>query len=277
MSEHQPYAGMRLDPRPKYLSLTLTAVQQGISYRGATFLNLLSSLIWVGMLYALWQTVFASRAELSGWSWQEMQSYVIVAFVLNALLPFQTIGRMTYPVRTGQIAIDLVRPLDFLLMQLARSIGMAAVEGVASGVVIWLLGVVVLGIALPASPLLATLFVLSVVLGFVLKFLLCFLVALICFHTINPLGLVWMFTAIASLLSGTLVPLQFFPSLLRTLALATPFSGIVYLPLQIYLGQLGGGELLMALAFQLVWIVLLWALARLLWSWSARALEIQGG
>jgi len=26
-----------------------------------------------------------------------------------------------------------------------------------------------------------------------------------------------------------------------------------------------------------VWIVLLWALARLLWSWSARALEIQGG
>jgi len=272
-----PLQGVRLAPRPTYLALMLTAVQRAISYRVGTLLALLAGLIWVAMLYALWRTVFAARPVVAGFSWRDMQTYVILAFVLDRLLPFQTIGRMTAPVRTGLIAIDLLRPVGYLPTQLAQCVGHSLVEGVLGGAVIWVLSMVVLGIALPVSPLLAALCALSITLGYLTKFLLCFHVALICFRTINPLGLVWMFTAITGLLSGTLVPLQFFPEALHTLALASPFGGIVNTPLQLYLGHLQGAAIVAALGIQLMWIAILWLSARLLWSWSARGLEIQGG
>lgn len=268
---------MRLHPRSAYLAILVTALQQSVAYRGTTLLNFLTSLVWVGMLYALWQTIFAARTEIAGLSWTEMRTYLVVAYAINGVSSYRAIGRITRPLRTGQIAIDLIRPMDYLVLQLLQAIGMTLIEGFGGGALLLGLSVPLLGIAVPSSLLHAVAFLVSVVLGFLISFLLSFVTALICFRTLNSLGIVWMYTAIVNLLSGALIPLQFFPGVLQTLARATPFSGIIYTPTAIYLGKLHGTGLLQALAFQLVWVALLWGLARLMWTWSAGALEIQGG
>ena len=97
--------------------------------------------------------------------------------------------------------------------------------------------VLAVGVAPPASPAAALLFLPSVALGFVIKFLVSFLAALLCFWGV---GLIWAQTAVVNLFSGALVPLAFFPNWLRAFAAWAPFQGIIATPLAIYQGQAAG-------------------------------------
>ena len=268
---------LRLRPRPKYVALALTAVQRGVAYRGTTLLNLVASLVWVAVLYYLWRTVYAGAPSIEGYDWREMRTYILVAYAVNGLLGFYSAARMTNTIRTGEVATELTRPVDYLGSQLAQAGGAALVEGALSGGIAILLGLAFLDIAPPRSPLAAALFLASVCLGFLVKFLVSYLVALLCFRTTNAVGLIWAQTAVVNLFSGALIPLAFFPGWLRGVVLAMPFQGIVYTPASIYLGELEGGGLVGALGLQLFWVAALWALARALWAPSVRALDIQGG
>src|SRR5688500_1830970 len=104
-------AGIRLDPRPKYIAITMAAVQQAFAYRGTAFLNLVSHLVWVAVLYYLWRTVFAARSEIAGFDWHQMRTYILVSYAINALLSFYSMMRLTAGIRTGEIATDLIRPI----------------------------------------------------------------------------------------------------------------------------------------------------------------------
>jgi ABC-2 type transport system permease protein len=268
---------MRVVPRPAYWSIALAAMQRGLAYRTTALLRLVSDLVWVAVLFYLWQTVFAQQAELGGLSWAQMRTYILVSFAVNALLGFSSAARLMGTIKTGEVATELLRPVDFLLAQFAQAAGAAVVEGLLSGALALVLGVLVLGVAPPASLLAAVMFLVSVALGFCVKFLVTYLVALVCFWTVNSLGLLWAQNALVSVFSGALIPLQFMPGWLRTVALAAPFQAIVYTPVQIYLGALSGTALWWAIAIQAAWVVALWVAARLLWRPAARALEIQGG
>ena len=268
---------MRLERRPKYVSVFITALQQSMAYRGRTFMTLLANLIWVIMLYYLWQTVYAGTDAIQGFTWAQMRSYILLSYAVNMLLSFYSAGRMMAPVRTGEIAQDLLRPLDYLYSQLAMTLGGAVIEGGLSALVTLLLGTAVFGILPPVSPAAALLFLVSIVLGFLIKFLVTFLTALLCFWTVNSLGLLWAQSAVINLFSGALIPLAFFPGGLRTLTQWLPFQGIVYTPVSIYLGQIQGTAVIQALAVQLGWVAVLWIGARLFWKTAIRALDIQGG
>jgi ABC-2 type transport system permease protein len=206
-----------------------------------------------------------------------MRTYILVSYSVNALISFSSSSRMLSTIRTGEVATELLRPVDYMLANLAQTLGSAVIEAVFSTIIALLLGIFLLDIAPPVSVLGALLFALSVGLGFLIKFLINFLVALLCFWTLNSLGLIWAQTAIISMFSGALIPLQFLPGWLQTAALAAPFQAIVYTPLTIYLGTVRGAGLWWALGVQVFWAAALWVLARLLWMPAVRALELQGG
>jgi ABC-2 type transport system permease protein len=268
---------MRLVPRQKYVSLTLTALQRAIAYRGATLLNLLAGLIWVTLVYYLWKTVFSARGTLQGFSWNEMRTYIVIAYAVNSLLSFQSLMHMMSTIRTGDVASELLRPVDFLGSQLSQAIGSACIEGVLSSSIALLISFLFLDIMPPHTPLALCFFMLSVCIGFLIKFLLGYLMAILCFYTLNSLGLIWAQTAVINLFSGALIPLAFFPNWLQQIILATPFQGIVYMPVALYLGKMQGVAVWQALGIQLIWVVILWIIARLFWQISIRRLDIQGG
>ncbi len=272
-----PAPGLRLQPRQKYLALTLTGLQRAVAYRGATLLNLVATLVWVVVLYYLWRTVFAGQPRIGGFDWAAMRTYILVAYAINALLSFSSIMRMTTAIRTGEVATELVRPVDYLGLQLTQAIGAALIEGAAGGGLAVVVGILALHIAPPHSPLAGLLCLLSVGLGFLVKFLVSYLVALLCFWTLNAVGLIWAQTAVVNLLSGALVPLVFFPRWLHAVALATPFPAIVSTPVSIYLGKAQGVAAWQQLGVQGLWAVALWMAARWLWTRGVRAVDIQGG
>lgn len=271
-----PYA-IREAPRSPYLSLLMNATQQALAYRGRILLSTLGNGLWIVAAYYLWRTIYAGGGEVAGYHWEGMRTYLVLAYAVNALLSFGSTARLYNLVRTGEISQELMRPIDYLGAQLAIAVGGALVEGLVSAALAAAVAILAVGVAPPASPTAALLFLPSVALGFVIKFLISYLAALICFWTTNGAGLYWAQTAVVNLFSGALVPLALLPGWLGSIAAWAPFQGIVATPLAIYQGQAIGLGLLGAVGAQLVWVALLWGLARALWGFAIRALDIQGG
>jgi ABC-type uncharacterized transport system permease subunit len=83
---------------------------------------------------------------------------------------------------------------------------------------------------------------------------------------------------ISSLLSGSLVPLYFFPEgWLRNVLLASPFAALYNAPLSIWIGKYQGAQIGEALALQAFWACVFGAFAMWMWSVGERKVVIQGG
>jgi ABC-2 type transport system permease protein len=268
---------LRLQPRPPYLALFAAAIQRGLTYRATRLLSVLTSAIVVAIQYVAWKAVFAARAEVGAFSWHEMQTYIALVFLINALLPADHELALYTRIRDGMVAVDLARPLDFQWSQLASASGAAVVELAFRGAALVLAGALLLDLSLPPSASSATLFAASLLLGFLARFLIAYMVALSCFWLLNVMGLQWMRAAITNVLSGAVVPITLFPGFLRDLAQLSPFAGMTFVPSSIYLGHLSGAAAVPAIASQIVWTALLWFAARRMWHLCARKLVVQGG
>ena len=82
---------------------------------------------------------------------------------------------------------------------------------------------------------------------------------------------------IVRILSGTLLPIWFMPSVMKKIIAWTPFESIYFTPVQIYLGEIQGVELLEKLLIQLIWVFMLWLIARFFWKKGVKKLVVQGG
>lgn len=263
--------------RPKYRAIALTWLQQAIAYRVTTLFTVLITFIWVFILYALWKAAFAETSRIAGYSWADMRTYILLAYGINALVGWRVGSHMMASIRTGEIVRDLIRPLNYRTTQIATAAGMSIVEGVISLFLALILGLLVFDIQAPASPLSGVLFVFSVLAGFLIKALCVFLISLLCFWTLNSVGLMWAQQSVISILSGTLIPIAMMPGWLRIVAEVLPLRGIVATPVTIYLGKSQAWELVSLIALQLGWLAVLWWFADWAWRRAFNAVEIQGG
>lgn len=278
MNAEESFPKIRIRPQFKYLSLAATALQRSIIFRRTLFTNLAANAVWVAVFYFLWQAVFSANARIGSFDWDRMRTYLILAYAGNMLITgSNSVYRTIAAIRFGDIALEIGRPYNFMLAQLSITAGPLVVEGLLTGAVVVSASFLFLHILPPASPEAAVFFLLSMFLGFLARFLIIYIVSLLCFWTVNWMGLHWTHTAITNLFSGALIPLEFFPDWLRTLALALPFQAVINTPLLIYLGEIRGAGIPAAMALQAAWIVILWLIGTLMWAPCTRALEIMGG
>jgi len=259
------------------VSLARTTLQQAIAYRITTFFNVGLTFIWVIILYYLWRAAYSERASIAGLSWDQMRTYVVIAYGINALVGWRTGTAMMAAIRTGDVVFEMVRPLNYCTTQLARALGFTVVEGGISMIFTLVIGLAFLHIQAPASLASGLLFVLALIIGFLTKVLVVFLVSLLTFWTLNGMGLMWSQQAIMQILSGTIVPLALMPGWLQFVAKVLPLRGIVSTPLEFYLGNAGGWDAVGLIGLQAVWLTALWVVANLAWKRAFRVVEIQGG
>jgi len=267
----------RVRRRNKYLGLVDSALQQAVAYRVLALTGIVGNMLWIVILFAIWRAAFADSGTIEGFTWPQMQTYILLAYGINAMVGFSSASKMMQAIRQGTIVIDMIRPLNYLGTQLATTLGLAIVEGVISFALTIGIGVIFLDMQAPASFWHSLLFLLSVGLGFLTKFLFVFCISLLVFWTTSSVGLNWTQTALVNVLAGVLIPIQFLPGWLATVAEWSPLRGIVSTPVSVYLGREDGIDLLLVLGLQAVWVIALWCFADWAWKRAFRAVEIQGG
>jgi len=261
----------------KYVSLAVCSMQNTLSYRLTFVLNFVSNFIALVGMYSLWRAVFAGQSEVSGFTWSQMEAYLIVTFFVNSMLSYYSESSITGKVLDGSVMMDMLKPLDFQKARLAETLGSCVLEGLLSALLICGFAVVTFGIPLPDNGYTALLFAVSMASSILVKFGIVYCSSLLCFWTTSGLGIIWARMAVTNLLSGALVPLVFFPGWLEKVAMALPFQGIVNAPTMIFLNKAAPQEALQLIALQWGWIIALWLLGRWMWTYAVRQITIHGG
>jgi ABC-2 type transport system permease protein len=112
--------------------------------------------------------------------------------------------------------------------------------------------------------------------GYVTVFSTSFASGILTFYTKSGVGIDHLYTLV-EFLSGMYLPLQFFPGWLRTVADWLPFKTIHYIPMAIWSGMTGPGEILSSMISQFTWTLLMVLLARSIWAGAVKHLTVQGG
>ncbi|MFD3517250.1 ABC transporter permease [Streptomyces sp. NPDC058657] len=250
------------------------------TYRLATVAGVFTNTVFGFVIAYTYTALWGQRPGLGGYELPQALAYVWLGQALLAAASLMGGGfedELIERIRSGAVATDLHRPVDLQLWWLSGDLGRGAFQLLGRGVVPMVAGALAFDVALPPSWWIWPAFFASVALGLVVSFALRFLVALSAFWLMDGAGVTQVAWLASMFFSGMLLPLTLFPGLLGEVARLLPWSSILQVPADVYLGKRTGGDLGSAYAFQLGWAAALLAAGRLLQGVATRRVVVQGG
>ena len=260
-----------------YLFVSKIRVQTALAYRFNVISTILVQCLIMYAMSCFWTAAYDGAETVSGVSQRDMITYTTISVIMGNLLTMGVQDRIARSVRSGSVALDLLKPVSIYGIYLAEDLGDCAAALLQKAVPLLLVGTVMFGFPAPVSAVHFLFFLLSFAVGYLINWLLAALLGLCAFKTLKlgPLANVKGF--IMKLLSGSIFPLWFFPVGFRKALELLPFMYIYQLPLGIYIGQYTMEEIAFRTGLQLFWCTVLWLLFDVLQKKMAATVLIQGG
>ena len=238
--------------------------------------------IWTNTIFGFVQAyillaLYENRADIGGYDPSDSVTYVWFAQAMLATVYVFGWFEVALRIRSGDIATDLVRPLDPLRYWLAFDLGRALFHFAFRGIPPFVLGMLFFDIRLPEVPATWLWLAVSLTLAVVVSFAFRFLYNLVAFWLVDYRGAGALATIVALLFSGFILPLPFFPDTLEAVARVLPFAAMVQIPVDVFLEKAQGAEVAGLLALQAAWALVLLGVARYLLGFAIRSVVIQGG
>jgi len=247
------------------------------AYPGATWAGVFTNTFFGFLIAYTLLAVFEQRDAVGDYDARDAVTYTWLAQGMLMTIYLWGWFEVALRVRSGDVATDLQRPLDFQGYWLAQDLGRAAYHALFRGVPPFVLGALVFDVLVPGNPLVWLAFLASVTLAVVTSFAFRFLFNLAAFWLLDYRGAGVLAMVASTFFSGQIVPIAFFPHWLAVLAWALPFAAMVQAPIEIWLGHAEGLELLGLLALQAFWAGALLLVGRAVLAAGMRKLVIQGG
>ncbi|SDZ35725.1 ABC-2 type transport system permease protein [Amycolatopsis xylanica] len=268
---------------PRWLVLLRAFARQGVNqrlaYPAGYWMHLVNTVIKMFGVVVVWSVLYSVSASSFPIPLPDMIAYGVVSAVLSELLGWWDGPHfhLAKRVRTGLVTGDLLRPMSVPYQLFCLWLGETLV--VAALVVLPVSAVAALAfdVAGPVSALAGIQFVVSVLLAYVLLFCLNFLVGLLVMLTMNLFGLMVLYHAVITMLSGVWIPLWFYPGWLSAVTNWLPFRSIFFTPLSIYVGFADSTQAWRGLGLQVLWTAAAIGAVSLAWRGIRRKLVIQGG
>jgi ABC-2 type transport system permease protein len=218
----------------KYTWVGLTAARSNIAYVGevATRAIFLGVILYIFM--QLWRATYAQTGaeQLGGLTLAQMLWYLAMTESIILSGPRLAL-EIDQDVRTGALAVQLIRPLSYPLYRLWTTLGERSVRFLLNAVVGSAIALVLVGpIQLSLSGL--ALLVPALLLAFVLDCMGHLLIGLGAFWLEDTSGLMLIYSRITMILGGMLLPIELMPAAWQPLIKALPFASIVYGPARMF-------------------------------------------
>lgn len=259
-----------------FLACFGTSFRKNLAYRSEVWLSILFGLIAIVIQAAIWRSLLGDGA-VAGITVDDMVTYVIITTVIATVSLHRLVADVDERLRSGDIAIDLVKPMHYPSLQLADQLGRSAFQMAFVVVPMVVISVPAFDVRPPASASAGAAFVLALAIALLVSFTQGLLLALLAFWFLTTFHFVWANGALLTLFGGASLPLWFFPDALETVARLLPYQFVAFVPAAIYLGEIAAGELARTLALGMVWIAIQGAACHLLWTAAVRRLTVQGG
>lgn len=243
------------------------------SYRFALVSGLLTNTFFGLVRTAVFLAVYRGRDEVSGLDVADAVTYVWILQAIFAVLWSPWIHELSTRIRSGEWTAELIRPGSLLGRHLAYDAGRTASLLVLRAPVPLAFAAVVFDLRLPTDPIGIALLLLSLVLAGFAACCVRFLIGSIGFWTPDFRGMFSLAFGPLYLLSGFVIPVEFFPEPMRTFATVGPLSALLRSPVAVA----GGRDVVAALSLQVLWIGLLVIACHHVLDRATRRMVVFGG
>jgi ABC-2 type transport system permease protein len=247
------------------------------TYRSATVAGVFTNTIFGFVQAFVLLGLFKTRDEIGGFDATDAVTFTFITQGLLMVVAVFQWQEIALRIRTGDVATDLSRPVDFQAWWLAQDLGRALYHAVARGLPPVFFGALVFDLRVSTDPGDWLAFMVSVSAAVVVSFGIRFLTNLTAFWIIDVRGPLQVVMVFWLFFSGFIMPINFFPSWLETVARWSPFASVVQLPVEVLLGRHEGSAIVGVLLQQLAWAAILYALGGWALRAATRKLVIQGG
>src|SRR5262249_16303077 len=138
----------------------------------------------------------------------------------------------------------------------------------------WLCGAFFNGLPGPAT---LAAYLTSLLLSFLIGFFVDVTLGMIGFWFLEVTSFLWVVATLNYFISGQLFPLDLLPPFWAGFLKALPFQYLAYFPAVVFLGKVGGDELVQGLWIEAAWAVGLFVLSRVLYARGLRHYSAYGG
>ncbi len=259
----------------KYLAVFQINLLNSLAYPGELVARSGMILIFMWVFFQLWRIVFRnSGAEaINGLTLRDTIWYLLLAETLELGRP-RLARVISEQVKDGSIAYIINKPYNFLLYQLGSGLGESlprmAMLFVIGGVLVWAMA------GPPPSPANWPLAAIALTGAWLLHFCVNALIGLAAFVSEEVAPYEWISQKLVFILGGMLVPLDFYPAWLQSVAKSLPFAYMMYGPARLFV-EPSTPLFLQILEGQLIWLLVLGGVVALAFSRGMCRLAINGG
>ena len=248
------------------------------------------SIFQVACIVFLWIEVYQNSIDgvnsiINGFTFKEMICYIVMINIFTFVtFDSTTLWTINDEVRNGTIAMTFTKPISYRLKLSSSNLGSTT------------MCFIILGI-----PAFTIAYIVFILIGFIsfssvwsfLLYLLLFLIArlvallisdsvnyifgVLSFYTTSEWGLNQIKDVIISFLSGSLIPLAFFPGVFKDVVKFLPFAGMAQNPVLIMLMKVSYLDAIKLIGLGLIWLVILELFGKLLFNHASKKITVQGG
>lgn len=265
----------------RYLSFFRMRFLAGLQYRVAALAGICTQFVWGGLELLLYRALYLSAPELLPMDMQALASYIwLQQAFLSLFASFMWEQELFQAVQSGTVAYELLRPAALYGMWSARCFALRMSRAALRAGPVLFFAVLLpapygLRVMVSAATLLQFLFSMVLMLWVVVA--MCMVYYSMSFFLIDAMGFTTLMGALSELLSGSVLPLPFFPDKLQLVAEFSPFGAMQNVPFRIFGGDIAGMDIWASMGLQLFWAVVLTIAGKGLMEIGIRRTVIAGG
>lgn len=260
----------------KILAIAKQNAKQGLYYRFDLLLYIFNFIVQITVYVFIWLAIYNNGNQILGMSFEQITTYYILVVSLDPIISWGINEEMGESIREGEILKELLNPISYFKYYFGIRIG-ELIESAIVGVITFIICVLLFGVVLPQGIINFCAFIVVISLSVVIVYFFELILGSSAFYTNSVWGIEILKRSILSIFSGMIAPITLFPEFMQKIANILPFKDCIYTPISIYFGELSNLEILQVIGKQLIWIVLLYIIAKVLFNKAIKNITINGG
>ncbi len=259
-----------------YIQFAAIKFRNNMAYRFEYLMGILNTVLNFLVYWCIYKALYGGADEIDGITFSMVTTNFIISLGLtNAFSKNEMF--LHDKIKQGTIANELLKPVNFKFRMLFEDLGDGFFKVIFNFIPAVIIALFFTHIEPPAGILSFSLCLISAVLGYIVLWEISFIVQTWAFWLFSIWGIVTIKNVIINIFSGVLLPLWFMPEPVMNIIKFTPLDSIFFTPVQLYLGELQGYEIIFNFSKQLLWIAVLYIIGEFFWSRGIKKLVVQGG
>ena len=253
-----------------------TALAEQLQYRFAAVIYMSNRVIEPTVMLAIWSAVATARGDVGGYSAGDFAAYFIATMVVNQLTYSATFHYFEWRVRSGELSLELLRPLHPIHADIPANLGDKSFTLLAMIPVVVLLSILFQP-SFDSSPTMLLLAFAALIPAYCIRFFTDWTFAMSAFWTTRASALAEIYLVFELFFYGRFAPLELLPPWLERISWLLPFRWAVWFPVELALNRLSRDEIVTGFLMQALWLVVTLVCLRIFWLRGLRKFTAVGG